>query len=200
MRRMLTVAAIGGLMATPLAGQDARAEFAEAYEQNQKALHELVSGLSAAQWDYKPDADRWSITEIVEHITVNEQFVVELVHGDLEEMPMSSEMGAQQEAIEAQVAATLRDRSQKFQAPEFVQPTGRWSGGEEVMGAFDRARGGMVHFLGMDDWDLRSKGAMHPILQTKVDARVWSVVVLEHCKRHMEQIEEVMAREGFPSS
>lgn len=199
MRRIITAAALGGLLAAPLAAQDARAELAAAYEQNQKALHELVHGLSEAQWNYKPAPDRWSIAEIVEHITVNEQFVNELVHGGLVDMETSPEATATAEAIESQVSASLRDRSQKFQAPDFVQPTGRWAGGEEVMGAFDRARGGMIHFLGMADWDLRSKGAMHPVLQREVDAQTWAVIVVEHCKRHMEQIEEVMEADGYPS-
>jgi hypothetical protein len=195
----MMAAMLSGLMATPVLAQDARAELGEAYEQNQKALHDLVQGLSEAQWNFKPAADRWSIAEIVEHITINEQFVTELVHGDLEDMAVTSESKAQAEAIQTQVSTTLQDRSQKFQAPDFALPTGRWAGGEEVMTQFDKARGGMIHFLGMADWDLRSKGAMHPVLQTQVDAEVWAVIVVEHCKRHMDQIREVMHSDGYPS-
>lgn len=199
MRRLMMAAVVGGLVASPVVAQDARAELAEMYEHNQKALHELVGDLSEAQWNYKSAPDRWSIAEIVEHITVNEQIVNELVHGGLTDMPATEEAVAMAEEIETQVSSTLQDRSQKFQAPDFVQPTGRWAGGEEVMGAFDKARGGMIHFLGMADWDLRRKGAMHPVLQTEVDAQVWTVITVEHCKRHMDQIREVMDSEGYPS-
>jgi uncharacterized damage-inducible protein DinB len=38
---------------------------------------EATKGLSEAQWKFKPGPDRWSVAEILEHIVVVEEFMLE---------------------------------------------------------------------------------------------------------------------------
>jgi len=40
-----------------------------------KMFLDTVSGLTPAQWTFKPAAERWSIAECAEHIAVSEEFI-----------------------------------------------------------------------------------------------------------------------------
>ncbi len=42
-------------------------------------LYEAVKGFSMEQLNYKPTADSWSIAECVQHITISEQQIFQLV-------------------------------------------------------------------------------------------------------------------------
>ena len=44
---------------------------------------EATKGLSDAQWKFKPGPDRWSIAEIVEHLALVENFLLENVRPQL---------------------------------------------------------------------------------------------------------------------
>jgi hypothetical protein len=48
-------------------------------DSSQKAFLEATSGLSEAQWNFKPAPDRWSIAECAEHIGVTEAFILKLI-------------------------------------------------------------------------------------------------------------------------
>ena len=53
-------------------------------------LLESVGGLSAAQWDFKPPSDVWSVAENMEHIVLVESGI----HGIIEGMSKSPEATA----------------------------------------------------------------------------------------------------------
>ena len=52
--------------------------------QTRDSLLESVSGLSAAQWEFKPAPDRWSIAEVLEHIILIETAIVHNVRATME--------------------------------------------------------------------------------------------------------------------
>lgn len=196
MRRFVTIPLLAALIAPPLVAQTA--ELLGRYEADRSAMLELVDGLTAEQWSYKPAADRWSLAEILEHVVVNEKIVWETLTQQLADVEVTEQGRAQAEAVESQIASTLQDRTQRFQAPEFVQPTGRWAGGDEVVGMFKEVRHAMMQWLGGVDFDLRTKTAPNPIIQADMDARTWVVVAVEHSARHQQQMVEVMEDAGFP--
>ena len=51
-------------------------------------LIESVSGLSAAQWNFKPDNDAWSIAEVMEHLVLIEGRVHAII-GNMSNAPES---------------------------------------------------------------------------------------------------------------
>jgi hypothetical protein len=159
---------------------------------------ELVDGLTPEQWDFKTAPDRWSIAEILEHVIVNEKIVWGVLTEQLTDVEVTDESRAQSAAFEEQIASTLRNRGQRFQAPATLEPTGRWAGGDEVVGMFKEVRGAMLRWLGEADFDLRTKGALNPVIQMDMDAYTWAVVTVEHSGRHQQQIVEVMEDAGFP--
>jgi len=76
MKLMLLVVA---LLLTPMVDQTlspAERDHAVAeLESSRKVFLEATSGLSEAQWNFKPAPDRWSIAECAEHIGVTEAFI-----------------------------------------------------------------------------------------------------------------------------
>jgi len=88
------------------------------------------------------------------------------------------------------------DRSQKFQAPEFLRPAARWNQAA-LPGEFRTRRDGTIEFLRSTQQDLRSHTLPHPVLKT-LDAYQWVLLISAHAQRHTAQIEEVKAHPGFP--
>ncbi len=203
MRRSLISATIAFAVAVPVFAQDHGAGHENSHEQahalleqleaTRARLHELVSGLSSEQWNFKSAEDRWSIAEVVEHITL------EVLSEGLSEKAVTDDGREAAGQFERQIAGTLSDRSQKFPAPPNLEPTGRWTGGDEVLAAFDEVRGGLMSFVHEADFDLRTRFAPNPILGADVDASGWTVIAIEHGKRHMDQIREVTEDAAFPT-
>ena len=48
-------------------------------EGSKKAFLDATKGLSAAQWNFKPAPERWSVAECSEHIALSEGFIFGLV-------------------------------------------------------------------------------------------------------------------------
>src|SRR5262249_22301914 len=44
-------------------------------ETTKKGVLEATKGLSEAQWNFKPAADKWSIAQVMEHIAAAEDFI-----------------------------------------------------------------------------------------------------------------------------
>ena len=97
------------------------------------------------------------------------------------------------------ILKAVPDRSRKFQAPERLQPTGRWSNKEEVLKAFEGARAAEIAYLRETTEDMRSRFEEHPFLKT-IDAYQWLLLNGAHGKRHTAQILEVKADPNFPKS
>ena len=52
--------------------------------QTRDALLDSVAGLSAAQWQFKPAPDRWSIAETLEHIILVETAILRNVRATID--------------------------------------------------------------------------------------------------------------------
>ena len=95
-------------------------------ESSRKAFLEATSGLSEAQWNFKPAPDRWSIAECAEHIGVTESFILNLITEQALKGPAEPEKRTEVQGKDTSIMVTALDRSAKFKAPESIQPTRRW--------------------------------------------------------------------------
>src|SRR5713101_1247147 len=94
-------------------------------EKTRQGVLEATKGLSAAQWNFKPAPDRWSVAEVTEHIAAAEDFT----YGDIQDKIMKAPArpaGEDVKAIDEFVLAAVPDRTQKAQAPEPLKPTNRF--------------------------------------------------------------------------
>ena len=142
-------------------------------------------------WKFRR-ADKWSIAEAAEHIAVAEQTIWDLVLGKIMKAPPAPEKAAAAKGKDETILTVIPDRSRKAQAPERLQPTGRWTTRAELTKDFGAIRGKEIAYVTETKEDLRNHFEDHPFLKT-MDAYQWIIFNGAHCKRHTAQILEAKA-------
>lgn len=166
-------------------------------EQTQKDFLSAIEGLTEEQWKFKSAPERWSIAETAEHIAHTEETIWNLVRGKLMKSPPAPERRGETREKDETIINVVPDRSRKLQAPERLQPTGRWASREELVKSFQAVRAAQIDFLNSTKEDMRSRFEEHPFLKT-LDAYQWLLLNGAHGKRHTAQIIEVKADPNFP--
>jgi hypothetical protein len=167
--------------------------------QTQKAFLAAIEGLSEAQWKFKAAPDRWSIAETAEHIAVTEQTIWNLVSEKIMKSPPAPEKAAAAEGKDKTIRTVIPDRSRKAEAPERLQPTGKWPTRAALAKDFEALRAKEIAYVTETKEDLRNHFEDHPFLKT-MDAYQWIIFNGAHCSRHTAQILEVKADPNYPKS
>jgi hypothetical protein len=163
-----------------------------------------VKGLFPAQWNFKPAADRWSIAEILEHVVVVQERVLERLRDQIPQAPPPPP-DYDYKQVDAIVIHQFPARFSKFQAPEVAHPNGRWTTSEmleRLIANYDRFE------ISLESTpDLRAHVLEGPplkaITQGKypwMDGYHWLLAAAAHTERHTKQILEVKAAADFPSN
>jgi hypothetical protein len=181
-------------VAGPLTSQERDIALKHLAETRQKFL-DSIAGLSDAQWTYKAGTDRWSIAEVAEHIAISESTILQLIRDKIMSAPPAPTDA--ERVSDEKVIAGVTDRSERFQAPEFLRPTNRWSTRDALVKDFLAAREATVNYVKTTDDDMRAHAAPHPVLKT-LDAYQWLLLLSAHTARHTAQIEEVKTSAGYP--
>jgi hypothetical protein len=156
-------------------------------------LLSAVRSLSSEQRRYRPAPGRWSVADILEHLTTVEARVLEMVAKALEAPPDPSKRAAlDDQALIADVAGRIT----RFAAPDFLAPTGKWRD-DQLWQEFDAARKRTREFVAATDAELRRRFLPHPVFG-ELDCYQWLLLLAAHCDRHRVQGEEVKASAGFP--
>ena len=164
-----------------------RTQIVDMLEQSREDFRAAVAGVSESLATTRPEAERWSVLECVEHVaTVEEMFLKRLASGEYSEAP------AGDTAKEASLAARIVDRSSRRQAPETVVPKGRFTSLAEGLEQFEGARGRSLQFARERAADLYTLASMHPAFGplNGVEALI---IIASHSRRHAEQIREARA-------
>jgi hypothetical protein len=192
----LTVLAAGALSAQPLT-QGERNRLLSELHATRKQFLDALEGLTPAQWKFKPAPGRWSIAECAEHIALSEDWLFESLTGKLlksEPVKVNREEAAK---LDEQIMKRLADRSQKAQAPEMLQPKGRWKDAASVAAHFRQSRERLLDYVRTTQDPLRSHtlaaGGGQPL-----DGYQWIMLIAGHTARHVEQINEVKSASGYP--
>jgi hypothetical protein len=189
------------MLLTPVADQTlTRAERDHAIaelESSRKTFLEATSGLSEAQWNFKPAPDRWSVAECAEHIGVTEAFILKMITEQALKGPAEPEKRAEVQGKDSSIMVTAVDRSAKFKAPEVIQPTRRWATSGEITKNVLENRARTIEFVSTTQDDLRDHFMDHPVFKT-LDTYQWILLTSAHMRRHTAQILEVKADPNFP--
>ncbi len=156
-------------------------------------LVEAVSGLSDAQWAFRPDPDWWSSAGIVEHLVLIEDRVHAIV-GQMQAAPLC-EPDRVHSQVDEMILAKVPKRFTQIKAPEPLWPSQRW-GPVESLARFVASRDRTVELLAEAPC-LRGHVLPHPVLGLW-DGYQWILAVAAHSARHTEQILEIKAHGGFP--
>ena len=161
-------------------------------------LLDLVNGLTLQQWSFRETPDRWSIAEIIEHLILFENFILQTISKVLKAPPEPDKksLAAGKESLVIGLANTRRTR---IQAREALRPAGNWPDADERIAELRKARARTMTFSAVTEADLRDHFFPH-LAFGDLDCYQWLVVLAQHSVRHAAQIEEIKADAAYPSA
>jgi len=189
---LLSIAAFGQTLT-----QADRDKGVQYLEQTRDGVVAATKGLSDTQMKYKPAADRWSVAETLEHITLGEDLMFQNVTDKIMKAP-AGPTDRDTAKIDAMILNMVPDRTQKRQAPGPLVPTGRWTP-SETLDHFLKSRTRTIEFLKSTP-DLRAHASAENPLQQPLDAYDWMLFIGGHSERHTKQMLEVKADPNFPKN
>jgi DinB superfamily len=166
-----------------MAPQD-KTEVVEHLERSRQEFIAAVAGLSESQAKLRPDPDRWSVLECVEHVSfVEERFLGWLENAQKLDAPRVNKEN------EERLIGRVPDRSTRVKAPEAVVPTGRFATLEQALAQFNANRARSIQFADDRCDELYCLAAEHPRFGP-VNAVELLIITAGHSRRHAEQIRE----------
>lgn len=166
------------------------------FQQTFDALQKSVEGLSEAQLNFKPAADRWSISQCLEHIVLTEKIIFDFAKKGME-APANPERKKDLKMKDEEVFKGITDRSFKAKAPESIVMTGKYHDVNSALADLQTNRKAVMGYIdGVTVEDLRNHISDSPL--GLIDAYQEFVFLAGHTARHTAQIEEVKAAVNFP--
>ena len=156
-------------------------------------LRGALDAIPPAMQRQRPDADRWSAAEVLEHLTLVEKIFGGRIVNALEtaRAGLSPEAHPRAPLPEA-VEQRMGDRVNKRQAPEPARPTGTVdvaTGWATLEGNHSHLRAALA---GCDGLALSQVTLDHPFFGT-MNVYQWVELMAAHEGRHTEQIKEIAA-------
>lgn len=167
----------------------------EYLEETKEGLEESIEDLTEEQMQYKPDAESWSISQIVEHINIVEAGLKSMLEAKFAEDETPEQRG-EVKMTDEEILVFITDRSQKMKTQPQFEPSGNFTSADEALEAFSDQREDIVDFLKDSDVDMRNYINEFPF--GKIDAYQTVLFMAGHTARHTTQIEEVKQDPGFP--
>ena len=160
-------------------------------DQSRASLRAAVDAVAAPARATKPAPDRWSVAEVIEHLSI-----VERLFGDRIVNAIDSRAAALDvETVEAtglpdQIETRMADRVNKRNAPEVAHPKGALAcddGWAIVAGGHERLRSALAT---ADGKALSQITLDHPFFGS-LTIYQWIELIAAHEARHTEQIKEI---------
>ncbi|MBP7586851.1 MAG: DinB family protein [Thermoanaerobaculia bacterium] len=166
-----------------------RSELLELFERGQRELEELVASTPEDLWAQKPAPERWSVSEVVEHLGAAEGLLFGMLQQALA-APASSDWALVEGGMSTEgFLGMLQDRSKKFQAPEPIQPKGGLSRAD-ALAKFAGARAVSAEFVRRTTAPVKKHLVDGPA--GKMTAHQMLVLLGGHNLRHNAQIREAL--------
>lgn len=160
----------------------------ESLETDRLQLRAAMERVAPELRSRKPGPNRWSVAEVLEHLSIVEARVVGMLGAMI---PSAPTVDAAADASAAALDRTgLRNRGNRIVAPEQIQPTGTVSA-EDAWKALERSRAQLLQLLETAiGRDLAQINRQHPVLGP-LNGYQWLAAVGGHEERHAMQIVEI---------
>ncbi len=171
----------------------------EIYDANDKIrtkLKETVSNLTEEQANFLPEGEKWSVANLVEHISMVENGIARISAKLLGEAQAKGEKtNGEAKISESFLEKASWGRTQKFEAPERVHPSGKLTIAESLAKLdenrlkFEELR---PLFESVECSDFKFP---HPAFGD-MSAHEWLALIGGHELRHMQQIKKILSQIG----
>ncbi|MBJ7966902.1 MULTISPECIES: DinB family protein [Bacillus cereus group] len=154
------------------------------YETRNNLLEEITL-LSDAQFNSKPDMNKWSIAQVCHHLVLLDERAIKVISSGSKEID-----SIQKERQE--IHSILLYRTKKFTAPEFLEPSIEAFEVHQMIDLLNDSRKKLMTFLSTIEnvSILAKKSVKHPALgELLLDQ--WIELIYLHEQRHIEQIKEI---------
>jgi len=162
------------------------AEILESASRSEAEFAGRVADLSQAQAEHRPAGDRWTIAEIVEHVSIVNDGFLRITHKLLKQ--------AETDGIPAPPGLNIGPTwsgSERMQAPERVRPQGGVPIAESLA-RIERTLAGLHELRPrLEAVDLSRVTFPHPAFG-ETNLYQWLVLLGEHQDRHRRQIEAIL--------
>lgn len=166
-------------------------------KETQKDLLKATNGLTEEQLNYKAAPDKWSVKDCMFHLAASEKGLWMMFENAMKAAP-NPEKRSEIKVTDEQFVAMIKDRSQKAQAPEEVQPKNTsYKSMEEAVEDFKINRTAHIKYMKTSTEDMRNHVVQMPF--GWVDCYQLYLLLGAHANRHTQQINEVKADAGFPA-
>ena len=148
-----------------------------------------VSNLSDAQLKFRPAPGKWTILDVVEHLTLSEPGHWDDLKGSMKGPPGKSK---NRDAGDLYVLWYGIDRTERQKTSQSEEPKGALTDMNTGMTAVHKLRAEMLAYARTTNEDLRGHMyGYHDVYQ-------WFIMISTHMQRHVQQIREIKASPGYP--
>ena len=180
-----------GASAQPMSSEERKQAIAS-LERSRDLLLSSIDGVSEGNAAKKPGADRWSVLECVEHLTLTERATLDRLQASLLKPESSDVEKALTRGKLEMVAKFMPDRSHRATAPVEIAPRGQFKTLAEAKAGFVAARTATIAFAAKTDAPLHSHVTKHMAFG-ELDGYQWFTLMAGHVERHVKQVNEVKA-------
>lgn len=156
------------------------------FQEAEAALAAALAGLDFASASVKPAPDRWSILEIVEHLAVSEEQLLDCLRH-----AWPSPVSTADPAREARLESLALNRERRIEAPEPVLPTGACTTLDDALGRRLAVRVQTLRFIRDFPGDLRCTMVQLPFISRPLNCYEMLLLMALHPIRHAAQIAEL---------
>jgi len=164
--------------------------------QTESGVFDAVKGLSVAQLNFKPAADKWSVADCIKHIAAAEKELWAMAEPALSQ-PANPEKRAGIKFTDDDLIKAVEDRTHKSKTFAALEPANSpYKTVTEALTAFRSNREKLIALIKNTKTDLRNHVLVLPV--GTYDSYQFILLIAAHSNRHTQQINEVKADAGFP--
>jgi hypothetical protein len=186
---LMAMLAAGTAGAAPLTKVE-RERLVAYLEMTERWLELELRGMSEAQLKWRAPEEKWSIQEVLDHLTVAEpqywQWVEEGLKG---QATVERGQDADENFLWYGIDRTVRNKTAGAR-----EPRGEMGNAAEGLKKFRALRARMVEYVRNTQDELRR----HTVQKSKTDLYQWLLMISTHAQRHLLQIQEIKASGGYP--
>jgi hypothetical protein len=186
---LFTLAAVLSLSAAPMTTGE-RERLVAHFEMTNRWVPLELAGLSQEQLNFRAAPGKWSILDVLDHLTVAEPQYWQWFNEALKQ-PATLTKG---EAPDGEFLWYGIDRTERNKTAEAREPKHQIASASDGLAKFLKLRAEMLDYARSTQDDLRSRS----VQKSKTDLYQWFLMISSHSQRHLLQIQEIKASPGFP--